>query len=81
MNTFIDINTSIQNTVIGLSAIIYARLKDNILFEDIFEEIKKAYTELNIKTIFTNDDIYKSLLLLYSLGKIDINDNGEVFKL
>lgn len=81
MNILLDINTSIQDTVVGLSTIIYSCLNESISFDDLFELIKKAYANLNIKLSFTSEEVYESLLLLYSLGKIDIDDNGEVFKL
>lgn len=81
MNTLVDINSSFQNTVVGLSTIIYSRLCKPSSIDYLFNNLKEACIELNIKPIFVYDDLFEALLLLYSLGKIELNKNGDIIKI
>ena len=78
MKIIADINTSFQNTIVGLATIIYENLDVEKSIDEIYQECKKIYADFKIKSPVFFDDIYEALLLLYSIDKIEKSSNGKV---
>ena len=78
MKIIADINTSFQNSIVGLATIIYENLTIEKSIDEIYEECKKIYADFQIKSSIFFDDIYEALLLLYSIDRIEKSSNGKV---
>jgi hypothetical protein len=80
MKVLCDINTSFQNSLIGLATIIYQSLDDEMSFDEICANCKTIYSNNELKTQLNNEDIYEAILLLYCKDKINYI-NGKVKKI
>lgn len=76
----LDINTSFVNTLICLSSIIYHHLDENRTIDELYDLCQNVYSENKIELILTYDDIVEALLLLFSVGKIELINDGKVAK-
>lgn len=81
MRVLCDINTSFQNTIVGLATIIYENLNDKKTLDEIILICKNVYKEYNLQIHIYNEDIFDALLLLYSKNLIDYYDSGKVGKI
>lgn len=75
-----DLNVCIQYTNVGVSMLIYKVIseKNELHIDELYNLISKSYAlvEKEIKLSFI--DFYESLILLYALDKIDINENEKI---
>ena len=81
MRVLCDINTSFQNTIVGLATIIYDNLLDRKSLDEIISICRDVYVENNLQVHLTNEDIYEALLLLYSKNMIDYYEGGKLGKI
>lgn len=80
MKVICDINTSFQNSIIGLATIIYQNVENEMSFDDITKLCKDIYNNYNLKVHISAEDVYEAILLLYCKEEIDFVD-GKVSKL
>ena len=81
MRILCDINTSFQNSIVGLATIIYENLNEKKTIDDIILICKNVYAEYNLQVHIYNEDVFDALLLLYSKNLIDYYDGGKVGKI
>lgn len=74
-------NIFLGQSVIGISAIIYNTIKkDNYLVDEVYEIIKNDYINSNILKYNIDFNQYiLGLCFLYSIKKININENGVIY--
>ena len=74
-------NIFLGQSVIGIAAIIYNTIKkDNYLVDEVYEIIKNDYINSNILKYNIDFNQYiLGLCYLYSIKKININENGVIY--
>lgn len=74
-------NIFLGQSVIGIAAIIYNTIKkDNYLVDEVYEIIKNDYINSNILKYNIDFNQYiLGLCFLYSIKKININENGVIY--
>ena len=74
-------NIFLGQSVIGIAAIIYNIIKkDNYLVDEVYEIIKNDYINNNILKYNIDFNQYiLGLCFLYSIKKININENGVIY--
>lgn len=74
-------NIFLGQSVIGIAAIIYNTIKkDNYLVDEVYEIIKNDYINNNILKYNIDFNQYiLGLCFLYSIKKININENGVIY--
>ena len=74
-------NIFLGQSVIGIAAIIYNTIKkDNYLIDEVYEIIKNDYINSNIlKYNIDYNQYILGLCFLYSIKKINIQENGVIY--
>lgn len=74
-------HTKIYESFYGIGGLIIKHLSNKpISIDDLFESISISLTKKNLSQINIVNKFYLSLCFLYSVGVIDIQDNGIYLK-